>query len=190
MQPINTFSAGLGLCVVTAALLEKGVREKSVPDLSGEVGAVPWPCPQSGNIPSPPVPSHARSPTTSHTILYGMFTHFLKLSQSARPAKPGAAKWRKKKRREKVLNCGASEPTQKHRDHRDTGPGCHPAGRVFGPPVCLASGPSLGEGQHPVRTAEGLCPGQSNSHGPGAGSPQQQGHHPTHQGQRAGGLCC
>ena len=122
MQPVNAFSAGLRLCVVTATLLEKGIREKSIPDLSGEVGAVPWPCPQSGNIPSPPVSSHPRSPTTSHTILYGMFTHFLKLSQSARPAKPGAAKWRKKKRREKALNCGASEPTQKHRDHRDTGP--------------------------------------------------------------------
>lgn len=40
-QTINRFSAGLGLCVVAASLLEKGVTEKSVPDLSGEVGRCP-----------------------------------------------------------------------------------------------------------------------------------------------------
>lgn len=80
---------------------------------------VPWLYPQSDNIPSPPVPSHSRSPVTSHTVLYGMFTHFLKLSQSARPAKPGAAKWRKKKAEGESAQ--TEEPQSRHRNTETTG---------------------------------------------------------------------
>lgn len=70
---------------------------------------------------------------TSHMVLYGMSNHFLKLSRSTRPAKPGAAKCRKKKAEGESAQ--TEEPQSRHRNrpqgHQPQVPASgtlHPAG--------------------------------------------------------------
>lgn len=98
---------------------------------------------------------------TSHMVLYGMSNHFLKLSQSTRPAKPGAAKCRKK-RREKVLK-RRSLRADTETDHRDTSPRCRRVALSTLLGECLVllcaqhhrDHPCMG--QHPVWTEQRDC---------------------------------
>lgn len=113
--------------------------------------------------PSPPVPSHPRSSMTSRMVLYGMFTHFLKLSKVPGLPSQGLPSGGRRKRREKVLkprSLRADAETHRPQGHQPRVPASgtlHPAGRVFSPTVRPASGPSLDEGQHPVWTEQRDC---------------------------------